>query len=230
MRGFNIRSLMIVIALAAVPLCAARLDPILGYLILGCMSMVGLCWALSRAWPNASPWLMVVWSLLGLVPCVWLCVWHYEFATPMLIALVSLLASTLCLVSGIYWVRSRKGRQRPSVNQARVVLTVLCALLGSMALIPWPLYVAFALSKPALERLADRVAAGESVTGPEWAGVYQIVGSRTDSSGNVALLLDANPNGPIGFVRMTNSQERPLVLPTDLCVPLTPSWSYNSED
>jgi hypothetical protein len=66
----------------------------------------------------------------------------------------------------------------------------------------WPLWVAFLVSSPALERLADRVAAGQAPPFPVRAGLYRIVGCATDTrTGNIALITDANPGGREGFVR-----------------------------
>jgi hypothetical protein len=66
----------------------------------------------------------------------------------------------------------------------------------------WPLRAAFLVSWPALERLADRVAAGHAVPFPVHAGVYRVVGSATDPrTGSVGLIIDPNPSGRSGFVR-----------------------------
>jgi hypothetical protein len=57
-------------------------------------------------------------------------------------------------------------------------------------------------TSPALERLADRVAAGQTPGFPVQAGLYRIVGYEVDpGSGNIALITDANPDGRSGFVR-----------------------------
>jgi hypothetical protein len=67
----------------------------------------------------------------------------------------------------------------------------------------WPLRLAFLASAPAMDRLADRVAAGRSVTSPEWAGLFRVVGSAVEpSNGNVGLIIDPDPSGRSGFVRL----------------------------
>ncbi len=43
----------------------------------------------------------------------------------------------------------------------------------------WPLRVAFLVSMPALNRIADRVEAGEQIRRPEWAGVFLILKTKS---------------------------------------------------
>ena len=53
-----------------------------------------------------------------------------------------------------------------------------------------------------MEHLADRVESGQAVTSPEWAGLFRVVASAVDpSTGNVGLIIDADPSGRSGFVR-----------------------------
>src|SRR5262245_22961305 len=93
----------------------------------------------------------------------------------------------------------------------------------------WPLYLAFLVVRPALDWLADRAAAGQSIGWPQWAGPFRLVRADVDPrSGHVALVIDPNPGGPSGFVR-----DRPgvppgpgkLILGTDLYVELGGGWS-----
>jgi hypothetical protein len=66
----------------------------------------------------------------------------------------------------------------------------------------WPLRVAFLVSWPALERLADHIESGHTVPFPVQAGLFRVVGSATDSrTGSVGLTIDPNPSGRSGFVR-----------------------------
>jgi hypothetical protein len=94
----------------------------------------------------------------------------------------------------------------------------------------WPLRAAFLISRPALERLADRVAAGQNPAFPTWAGVYRIVGSRY-VNGWVALIFDPNPSGPSAFVRYPpgeNVPRRTAIL--FISLKLTPRWTFEIED
>jgi hypothetical protein len=72
----------------------------------------------------------------------------------------------------------------------------------TMLFTQWPFKLAFAASRPALERLADQVAAGVRVSKPVPAGAFRIVASAVDpATGGVALITDPNPNGRSGFER-----------------------------
>ena len=93
----------------------------------------------------------------------------------------------------------------PSLSEAAAWLSVgVLALLPLFTLLTlWPLRLGFAASRPALEHIADQVAAGQTITYPQQVGLFRIAGSVVDpSSGSVGLLIDPNPNGYTGFVRV----------------------------
>ncbi len=114
---------------------------------------------------------------------------------------------------GIAWARlttRRDGDRRYSSSRAWLsvlALTLMPLVTAGTAL---PFQLRFLLARPALERLADRVAAGQAVTNPQWAGTYWIAGSAVDpASGNVGLMIDTNPSGPSGFVRTRGIRSQP---------------------
>jgi hypothetical protein len=98
----------------------------------------------------------------------------------------------------------------------------------------WPLHLAFLASRPSLERLADQVAAGQVSGFPRWAGLYRFAGSAVDpTTRNVGLMIDPNPSGPTGFVRMSPGASRNREGPfrwDDLGVDLGWGWEYREED
>ena len=62
--------------------------------------------------------------------------------------------------------------------------------------------VARQVSKPALNRLADRIADGRAPGRPVRAGLFMVVGSIIDPvTGNVGLITDPDASGRSGFVR-----------------------------
>jgi hypothetical protein len=82
---------------------------------------------------------------------------------------------------------------------------VLAAILAppTMTFTRWPLRLAFLTFRPALERLTDRVAAGQSLHEPEWAGVYLVEGAAiVRGTGNVGLITAWCPGGRSGFGRL----------------------------
>lgn len=81
-------------------------------------------------------------------------------------------------------------------------VVALSVMPGVTALTAWPFHLAFLSARAGLERLADRVEAGQAVAFPQRIGPFAIVASRIDAeTGGVALLTDSNPSGPSGFVR-----------------------------
>jgi hypothetical protein len=63
--------------------------------------------------------------------------------------------------------------------------------------------VAFLAFKPALDQVADQVAGGKAAGFPQWVGPFRVAHAAVDpESGNVGLMIDANPNGPTGLVRV----------------------------
>jgi hypothetical protein len=95
----------------------------------------------------------------------------------------------------------------------------------------WPLRVAFLISGPALERLADRVAAGQAPSFPARAGLYCIRGSATDPvSGNIALITDANLGGRAGFVRYQPGSPQGPFSSLFMGMSLDRTWSFEMED
>jgi len=105
-------------------------------------------------------------------------------------------------------------------------LVTLCTL--------WPLHLAFLTARPTLERLADQVAAGQAASFPQRAGLFRVAGSAVDPiSGNVGLMIDPNPSGPTGFVRVRRGTPRNRRGPfgwDDLDVDLGWGWEYREED
>jgi hypothetical protein len=117
------------------------------------------------------------------------------------------------------------------------LVLVLALLPLSMLITFWPFRLAFLASRPAIERLADRVAAGHAVTSPEWTGLFRVVGSVVDpSTGNVGLVIDPDPSGRSGFVRvgvdpsvLVGRSNGPFYN-LDFDLQLSERWWYECED
>jgi hypothetical protein len=123
-------------------------------------------------------------------------------------------------------------RRSPARAWYAVVALTLMPLVTILTY--WPLRLAFLATRPNLERLADEVAAGEELLVPRKVGLFRLRGSIVDSAGNVGLLIDPNPNGPTGFIRM--SQRGDLPRPSspfggdNLTIELDGRWWYCQED
>jgi len=121
----------------------------------------------------------------------------------------------------------------PALAWLSVTILTVAPLLTLWTL--WPLHVFFFAARPAMERLADQSATGQPFNGPRWIGVFRLAGSSVDfPTGEVALLVDANPNGPSGFVRCAGSLScggpAHLIHGSNLRVHLGGDWWYNEDD
>jgi hypothetical protein len=207
---FTIRSLSITIAVIAGML--ALPDPWRGIafaLSLPCLALFYARWLDAQGlWGIAGIcfWIMailinVLYATLSIHPglhLLLLCVAWFVLVLPTLAGF------------GIAWARLATrgdGDRRHTPTRAWLSVIVLTLMPLVTAGTAWPFQLRFLMAKPALERLADRAAAGQVLTTPQWAGPYLIAGSAVDpTSGNVGLMIDTNPNGPSGFVRSRGTQ------------------------
>lgn len=150
------------------------------------------------------------------------------------------LAFPLILGPGAAWATSvahrDAGRWR-SPFVAWPLVFVLAFLPLTMLFTQWPFRLAFLASESALDRLADRVAAGRAPRNPLRAGLFLVVGSVFDpSTGNIALITDAAPEGRSGFIRYRLDPNIPGGLRhgpfTNLNhdLQLSDEWRYECED
>jgi hypothetical protein len=106
---------------------------------------------------------------------------------------------------GEAWARSAtRGGAAPRRSPPTAWLSVIALCLLPVTLWTfWPLRLAFLTVRPALDRLADQIAAGKAAGFPQWVGPFRVACSAVDPvSGNVGLMIVPNPNGPMGLVRV----------------------------
>jgi hypothetical protein len=102
-----------------------------------------------------------------------------------------------------------------------------CLLIASLPTTLWPLRITVALSRPALEELADRVEQGHVVRGPRWVGVLFVQASEL--RGATALLVTSpDPAGVGGLVRCAPSAAARFNLWSAYSI--DPSWQLIFED
>ena len=145
-----------------------------------------------------------------------------------LLALGTPTALLLVSVAGVAWVYRGAERRRWYHLALLVVWLLLCA---GMVRTNWPMRLSFAASTPALDRLAEQVAAGETPSLPTRAGAYLIRALETrPAGGGVAVCLwTAPPEGQhVGFVR-SPAGVTPLVNPWTHSQ-LSPRWHHFAAD
>jgi hypothetical protein len=162
------------------------------------------------------------------------------FAFPALLAVaasVALMEQTVvvlcCLVASAVLVViacSLLGFARFTGRRPWLVLagTIAClALIVSVAAVHWPLRVAHALSRPALDQVARDLRGGQPFAGPARVGLFTIAEAEVNQAGIVCLWVDTNPGGKTGFV-----QGGPDHVPSNLwsVINLDDRWQFIHED
>lgn len=238
---FRISSLMIAVALAA-GLLAAGLYPIALVIVFGVLyvALIGSVWWMFRGFRRVSGLCFGIAAALSIAVSAVLCVYRPNMGGVVFMFLCWLCTFPIVVGAGVAWASAatrRLARSRRSPLLAWPLVLLLALLPPSMLVGFWPLRLAFLVSRPALERLADRVAAGQGVTGPEWAGMFRVVGSAVDpATGNIGLIVDADPSGRSGFLRVGAGPNIPAVRSSGpyynlyLDLQLRDRWWYECED
>ncbi|MFI5456748.1 MAG: hypothetical protein ACHRXM_14980 [Isosphaerales bacterium] len=239
---FTIRTLMIVVAISAGILALYQTFGGPGLLMacfgLSYIGLIGVLWSMFRGFRRLSALCFGIAAALANVGCFLVCVYRQGIDRVLLMSLVWLVPIPIMLGAGVAWAVNATHRNAVPRRSALVAWPLVLGL--GLAPLPimltrWPLRLAFELSRPALERLADRVAAGQRLAAPEWAGIFYVVGSAVDpASGNVGLIIDSAPTGRSGFVRVGRG-----IFPDRIRGPfynlnvyerLGGRWSYQTED
>lgn len=150
------------------------------------------------------------------------------------LGVASVVAGPLALVAGLAWTFQNTAKDLAAArvwHRRRLVMTLVCiALIVSVAMTMWPLRVTFYLSQPALERLAARVEAGDALTFPQRAGLFQVW--RAERGANTSFLwLDPDRSYGVGFLHTTGKGRLPNAL-MGLCGSRTLSegWEFRWND
>ena len=236
----TIRGLMIATAAVAVAIWVGQQYQMI--LVSGCYLIVPtilgfLAWRAARNRPTLALGTAGVVAVPASGITAWLCVQPLPMVGQILPAVVAGSVTPVLIGCVVAWWGSDHPRGWTSRRIAGQALILLCAgLPGSMAATFWPLHLAFGLARPEMIRLAERVGRGEKVPFPRSVGAYTVVGILVSPrrNGNLAILLDDDPAGPVGFVRILDASDliadqlRPH--PTDYRISLGEGWSYMVED
>ena len=135
------------------------------------------------------------------------------------------LSGAAIAVSG-HLVGDRRATKRPVWPVLGAAAVCLAAILSAAATY-WPLRLAYGVSRGALERLAERVRAGERLALPVRAGIFRVRGAEISRHGVVCLWTHPDPAGSTGFVQCRRDD-----IPFNLgsLVRLDDRWQFISED
>jgi hypothetical protein len=107
--------------------------------------------------------------------------------------------------------------------------TASLALVGAISVVTtdWPLHLSFALTRPAFQRLAERVRAGQQTDAPVRIGLFVIKQTEVSRQGTVCLWTQLDPSGNTGFVQC-GANSVPLNLWSR--IQLDEQWNLVAED
>jgi hypothetical protein len=237
---FTIRSLMVTVAVAAGVCALYRLTGGLGLVLvwLGLLYFgeIGIFWWMFRGFRRLSALCMGITSGLANIICCLVCV--YVPRVDYLMPLIWLMSLPVVLGAGSAWAvtatrRNAYRRRSPWIAWPLMIGIAVAPL--TMVFTLWPLRIAYWISRPAMERLADQIAAGRILPHPEWAGVIHVAGSAVDpAKGNLALIVAADYAGRSAFVRVSPrvspEQDDAPLYNRSLNERLGGRWSFQRED
>jgi hypothetical protein len=238
---FRIGSLMVAVALAACLFAAAHsgvaLATAFGSLY---VALIGALLSMFRGLRHLSALSFGIAAASYTTLSALLCVYRPDVGGAFVMIICQLCTFPVVVGAGVAWASvatRRTGKSRRSPLLAWPLVVLFAILPPSMVVGFWPLRLAFLVSRPALERLADRVAAGADVAGPEWVGMFVVFGSEVDPvTGNVGLIVNPDPSGRSGFLRINPSPSTPTGRSIGpfrdiyLDLQLRDRWWYECED
>jgi hypothetical protein len=208
-----------------------------GFLFLAMCLLVALAiWAALRKRPAAAAGVLLGagGTTSGLLALLLLCL---SYGSVFLGALVLFCGLPVAIGSGAAWALApRPHGSRGPVWLRLALVIVSISVPASMMVDYWPFRLTFRASRPALDSLADQVAAGKPVHFPAGVGFFRVHACVIDpATGNIGLVDGPNPAGRSGFVRT-----RPAIPPGEflggpfwnlaLKVDLGDGWWYVEED
>jgi hypothetical protein len=239
----KIRLLHVMVAVAVLACFFALLvepSALLVIVVMWSLVLAAIFWASVRGQRVAAFRGFAIASLVVNGSLAGLSIFSYSLMGVVRMALGSFLGLPMILGFGVAW--SAAATRRGAVHRRSPVLTwpiviALAIMPLTMLFTHWPLHLAFLVSRPALDRLADQVANGQAPTGPVRAGLFIVVSTALDpTTGNIGLIIDPDPAGRSGFVRIRQtSGASPAIavgplynLAADL--PLNKDWHFQNED
>ena len=204
----------------------------LALLIAGALGLIFLiAWTTSRSQGHLSGRCFAFMAGGGNLGAAYASVYQLDFTGFVVMFMGAFVFVPVTLGFGIRWSLQEERRSGPAV--ALVTTLVLSLAPVGTFIFPWPLHLAFMVSSPALEQLADETVENGPLDQPTWAGVFR-VSSTCMENGNVALIVGRHTSGRNGLVRVAPGPPResyygPLYN-HNWDFPLSERWRYQSED
>ncbi len=226
-RRVTIRGLMLLVAAAAGLSAVYRASGAFGFMALsGYSAAVAAAsvvpWAFARGNRRLAAWMLAVGSAVEFVAMAGLGIFCLHYLCMVYKLFVSLVVLPFIVGGGVAWAGSAS---RPGVDRRRSprfawsVAGVLLALPLVMMFTHLPVQTAFFLSRPALDRLADRVAAGGRIDRPEWAGLFLVrkIARHNAGPGTVSLIVENDSTGKTRLIRAAAPGVEPVIPASPTC-------------
>jgi hypothetical protein len=225
----TIKWMMIAVAIVAVLLFLFRsVEGAMIALALGAVLLPFGWWALIKGHRRPAGWGLAIAAVVGNASVAILDVYMLSILGISLMVLACSLTIPAMLGCGSVWAGGRA--PRGEIACWAVILGLALSPLAMM-ITHWPLRLAFLISRPAMDRLAGRVAAGKAPKGPVWAGVYRVVGTDLDArTGNVGLIIDPDSSGRSGFVLVNSAMFLGPFFNLNFNEHMVGRWRYQQED
>jgi len=237
--NMKVNQLLILIAIIAGMLAARRmLGPVLFIFFFLGLVFAFVSWQWTRGHPGIAGRGFAVLAILTNTVVAVLCIYYMN-----MVGIVGMVLGSICGIGpglgfGSVWAAAHTRVDtgiRMSYLAAWIMVIGVCFAPASMAITLWPLRIAFLVSKPAFDRLAFRIARGENIQWPEFAGLYRVIGSEVEPTNqNIGLVIDSNASGRSGFVRLRlgnlEEKRRGPFFNLDYDIPMGQGWCYQVED
>jgi hypothetical protein len=223
----TIRSLMLVVAASAGLSAVYRAVGGFGFpILLGYAALIALLslgpWSLAKGDRQVAARMLVVASVLEFIALAGLGVFCLRYLCMVYKLLASLVFLPFIAGAGAAWAASAS-RQDTDRGRSPVAAWSAAGLLLALPLVMmfthWPVQAAFLVSRPALDRLADRVAAGGRIDRPEWAGLFRVrkIARHDAGPGTVSLVVENDSTGHTRLIRAAGPGLEPTIPPNPSC-------------
>ncbi len=223
----SIRHLMLVVAVTAGLSAIYRATGAFGFMALAAyLAAVAVAsvvpWSFARGNRQRAAWMLAVASVVEFVAMAGLGIFCLRYICMVYKLFVSLVVLPFIVGGGVAWAvsASRPGAdRRRSPRAAWSVAGLLLALPLVMMFTQLPVQTAFLLSRPALDRLADRVAAGGRIDRPEWAGLFLVrkIARHNAGPGTVSLIVENDSTGHTRLIRAATPGVEPQIPASPTC-------------
>lgn len=217
---FNLRDLFLLTTFVAVLLAVTPLGVVHGVLFVGFIPL----WILAVVF--LLRFSFTTWFLLGLTALLcWLSA-TYTHITGSIV--LTMLVVAIWPIAALLMLSTHRTAKRRTVSRQALALAMFLLIVGSIVETQWPLRLAFAISRPSLDQLAEQIREHGRIREQRRAGLFVVRTSQVTADGVVCLWTEPDPWGNTGFVKCAPERAQRFNLWSTL--QLSDDWQLVSED